>query len=173
MSHRPIILAAVDLDRRAVPVIAHAARLAGLCQGHLVLVHVVDFAGGYEADHPFPQRPGPVLDDMVRHARASLVGMVSHLDLPNDWAEIRVETGPLVDTLGRLAAALRPSYCVVGQPRFGLLSPTGGLAAVLKEQGGCEVLAVPGAGEDRREGMLARMRHWMGGDLETPTSHPR
>ena len=95
MPNQPIIVAAVDLDRRAVPVIAHAARLAALCQGHLALVHVVDYAGGYESDHPFPQRPGGVLDDMVRHARASLVGMVSHLELPNDWVEIRVETGPV------------------------------------------------------------------------------
>ena len=76
MPNQPIIVAAADLDRRAVPVIAHAARLAALCQGHLALVHVVDYAGGYESDHPFPQRPGGVLDDMVRHARASLVGIV-------------------------------------------------------------------------------------------------
>jgi hypothetical protein len=173
MPNQPIILAAVDLDRRAVPVIAHAARLAGLCQGHLVVVHVVDYAGGYESDHPFPQRPGRVLDDMVRHARASLVGMASHLDLPNDWAEIRVETGPVVETLAKLAGVLKPRYCVVGQSRFGLLSANAGVAAALKDPSGCEVLAVPGLGEERHRGVLARMRHWMGGDLGAPTSHPR
>jgi K+-sensing histidine kinase KdpD len=39
----PIILAAVDIDARATAVIAHAARLAALCQGRLVVIHVVDY----------------------------------------------------------------------------------------------------------------------------------
>jgi nucleotide-binding universal stress UspA family protein len=173
MLNQPIILAAVDLDRRAVPVIAHAARLAALCQGHLTLVHVVDYEGVYESDHPFPQRPGAVLDDMVRHARASLVGMVSHLELPTDWVEIRVETGPVVETLTHLAGALKPRYCVVGQSRFGLLSPTAGLAAALKTRSDCEVLAVPGTGEGVHHGMLARVMHRLAGDFGAPTGHPR
>jgi nucleotide-binding universal stress UspA family protein len=173
MPTQPIILAAVDLDRRAPGIIAHAARLAALCQGHLALVHVVDYAGGYESDHPFPQRPGGVLDDMVRHARASLVGMVSHLELPNDWVEIRVETGPVCEILADLAGALKPRYCVTGQSRFGPLSPRAGLAAALKTRSDCEVLAVPGTEEGVRHGMLARMRHWVAGDLGTPTGHAR
>jgi len=173
MPNQPIIIAAVDLDRRAVPVIAHAARLAALCQGLLTLVHVVDYAGGYEADHAFPQRPGRVLDDMVRHARASLVGMISHLDLPNDWAEIRVETGPVTDALANLAGALKPRYCVVGQARLGPLSPTADLATTLKAKSSCEVLVVPGAGERVSQGLIARVRHWMGGDLGVPTGHTR
>jgi nucleotide-binding universal stress UspA family protein len=173
MPNEPIILAAVDLDRRAIPVIDHAARLAALCHGHLTLVHVVDYTGGYESDHPFPQRPGRVLDDMVRHARASLVGMASHLDLPTDWAKFRVETGPVVETLARLADMLKPRYCVVGQSRLGVMSANAGLAAAMKERANCEVLAVPGLGEEQHQGMLARMRQWLGGDLGTPTSHPR
>jgi nucleotide-binding universal stress UspA family protein len=173
MPNQPIIIAAVDLDRRAVPVIAHAARLAGLCQGYLALVHVVDYAGGYESDHPFPQRPGAVLDDMVRHARASLVGMVSHLELPNDWVEIRVETGPVVETLAGLARALKPRYCVIGQSRLGPLSPTAGLAAALKTRSDCAVLAVPGTGEAVHHGLLTRMRHWVAGDFGAPRGHLR
>jgi hypothetical protein len=173
MTSQPIIVAAVDLDRRAVPVIAHAARLAALCQGHMALVHVVDYPGGYESDHPYPQRPGGVLEDMVRHARASLVGMVSHLELPNDWAEIRVETGPVVETLAKLAGALKPRYCVVGQSRFGLLSPTAGLAAALKTRSDCEVLAVPGTEEGVHHGMLARVMHRLAGDFGAPTGHAR
>ena len=173
MPNQPIIIAAVDIDRRAVPVIAHAARLAALCQGHLALVHVVDYAGGYESDHPFPQRPGGVLDDMVRHARASLVGMVSHLELPTDWVEIRVETGPVCDTLADVAGALKPRYCVVGQARLGLLSVTAGLAAALQTRSDCEVLAVPATGEGVHHGMLARAMHWLEGDLRAPTGHAR
>ena len=173
MPNQPIIVAAVDLDRRAIPVIAHAARLAALCQGHLALVHVVDYAGGYESDHPFPQRPVGVLDDMVRHARASLVGIVSHLELPTNWVEIRVETGPVCETLTRLAGALQPRYCVIGQSRFGPLSPTAGLATALKTRSNCEVLAVPGTGEGVHHGMLARVMHRLAGDLGAPTGHPR
>jgi nucleotide-binding universal stress UspA family protein len=173
MPNQPIIIAAVDLDRRALPVITHAARLAALCQGHLTLVHVVEYEGGYESDHPFPQRPGGVLDDMVRHARASLVGMVSHLELPNDWVEIRVETGPVCATLAELAAALKPRYCVVGQARLGPLSVTAGLATALKTRSDCEVLAVPGTGEGVHHGLLARAMHWLEGDLRAPTGHAR
>ncbi len=171
MPNEPIILAAVDLDRRALPVIAHAARLAALCQGHLALVHVVDYAGGYESDHPSPQRPGRVLEDMIRHARASLIGMVSHLELPTNPVEVRVEAGPVVETLGDLAGALKPRYCVVGQTRLGPLSSTAGLSAALKARANCEVLVVPGAGERTRGGLLARVRHWLGRDWGVPTGH--
>jgi hypothetical protein len=167
MTSQPIIIAAVDIDRRAVPVIAHAARLAALCQGHLALVHVVDYAGGYESDHPFAQRPGGVLVDMVRHARASLVGMVSHLELATDWVEIRVETGPVCETLADLASALKPRYCVVGQSRFGPLSAIAGLGTALKARSDCEVLAVPATRGGVHHGMLAR------GGLGAPMGHAR
>jgi hypothetical protein len=173
MPDQPIIIAAVDLDRRAVPVLAHAARLAALCQGHLVLVHVVDYVGGFESDLPFPERPGAVLDDMVRHARTSLVGMVSHLELDPKWVEVRVESGPVVETLGGLAGNLKPRYCVVRQSRLGQLSPIAGLSTALKARSDCEVLAVPGTPVGVGKAILARMRHWVGADLGAPTGHPR
>jgi len=173
MPDQSIIIAAVDLDGRAVAVLAHAARLAAVCQGHLVLVHVVDYVGGFESDLPFPQRPGAVLDDMVRHARAGLVGMVSHLELDPKRVEVRVESGPVAETLAGLAGLLKPRYWVIGQSRLGLLSPTAGLAAVLKARSDCEVLAVPSTPVGVGKAILARMRHWVGADLGAPTGHPR
>lgn len=173
MPNHPIIVAAVDFDRRATAVIAHAAPLAALCQGHLMVVHVVDDAAEYESELPFPQRRSQVLDAMVRHARASLVGMVNHLDLPNDWVEIRVETGPVIATLTELAGVLKPRYCVVGQPRLGILSPTAGLAAALAGRSDCDLVAVPGAGGHKLDGMIARVGHWLGGDLGTPSGQAR
>ncbi len=173
MPTRPSILAAVDLDRHAVPVIAQAARLAALCQGHLVVVHVVDDAGGYGPELHFTQRPGDIQSAMARHARASLVGMVSHLDLPNDWTEIRVETGPFTRTLADLVAALQPRYCLVGPAHLGPLSPSAGLAAAIAGRSDCELLTAGsrGAGEGLRP--LARVRHWLGRDLGAPAGHAR
>ena len=110
----PIILAAVDIDARATAVIAHAARLAALCQGRLVVVHVVDYTGGDEDDHGLPQPPGALLADMVRHARATLSGMVHHLELAKDWVEIQIPTGSVVETLADLAAAWHPNYVLIG-----------------------------------------------------------
>jgi len=97
--------------------------------------------------------------------------MVSHLELPNEWVEIRVETGPVVETLARLAGSLKPRYCVVSQSRFGLLSPTAGLAAALKTGSDGEVLAVPAAEQGVRHGMLARVMHRLAGNLGAPTGH--
>lgn len=169
----PIILAAVDLDARATGVIAHAARLAALCQGYLVVVHVVDYPGGYETDHGFPQPPGAVLDDMVRHARASLVGMVRHLDLPVDWVEIQVANGPTPDTLADIAAARHPRYVLIGSPRWGGLSPTAGLGAALKARNGGELLVVPGTNGVLPQGLMARARHWLGRGQVVPTGPGR
>jgi hypothetical protein len=174
MPTQPIILSAVDLDGHATDVIAQGARLAALCQGHLVVVHVVDYPGGYESDNPFPQRPGDVLDAMVRHARASLVGMVNHLDLPTEWVQIRVETGSVTQTLADIAGALQPRYCLVGPARLGPLSPSAGLAAAIKGRSDCELLAVPAKpGGDEDKGLLPRLRHWLARDLGTPAGHAR
>jgi nucleotide-binding universal stress UspA family protein len=146
VSTQPIILAAVDMDRRAIAVIERAARLAALCQGHLILAHAVDWSGTAPGDCPFPERPGQVQGAMVRHARASLVGMVNGLDLPNDWVEILVETGPAVETLTRLIAARGAAYCLMGRPRLGALGAAlgvgAGLAAALRARGGCEPIEV-------------------------------
>lgn len=169
----PIILAAVDLDTRASAVIAHAARLAALCQGRLVVVHVVDYAGGYEDDHGLPQPQGAVLADMVRHARASLLGMVYNLELETDWVEIQVPTGPVAGTLADLAATRHPRYVLVGSARWGILSATAGLGAALKARNGGELLVVPAVDGVAPLSPVARVRHWLGQDLTVPTGPGR
>lgn len=174
MPTQPLILAAVDLDRHATHVISQASRLAALCQGHLVLVHVIDDAGLFMPDQPFPQRPGDARDAMARHARASLVGMVSHLDLPSDWVEIRVEVGPLTQTLAGIASAIQPRYCLLGSARLGPLSPSAGLVAALGTRSDCELLTVPMRHRADDAGIIPRMRHWLGGlPLDTPTRNVR
>lgn len=169
MSTKPNILAAVDLDSHATAVIADAARLAALCQGHLVIAHVLDNAWQVEPDQPFAQRPGVARDAMVRHARASLVGMVSHLDLPTDWIEIRVETGNVTQALSEVAGALQPKYCLVGPARLGPFSPSAGLASALKERSDCEVLRVASKRRRDEEGIGAWVRHQLEETLGTPT----
>jgi hypothetical protein len=169
----PIILAAVDLDAHASGVIAHAARLAALCQGHLVVAHVVDDRAIDEDDHSFPQPPGAVLADMVRHARASVLGMVYHLDLPTDWVEVRVQTGPTADTLADIAAARHPRYVLIGSPRWGALSPTAGLALALKERNGGQLLVVPGTHKVLPRGLMAGVRNWLGRGQAVPTGPGR
>jgi hypothetical protein len=141
----PLFIAAVDLDTRACGVIAHAAKIAALCQGRLMVVHVVDYPGGYEPDQPSSQPHGAVLRDMVRHARASLMGMILHLDLPTDWIEIQVQTGPTVETLAALAGAYHPRYVLIGRARWGILSCTADLDAALAAGNGGKVLAVSSA----------------------------
>lgn len=164
----PIILAAVDIDARATAVIAHAARLAALCQGRLVVVHVVDYTGGDEDDHGLPQPPGAVLADMVRHARATLSGMVHHLELAKDWVEIQIPTGSVVETLADLAAAWHPNYVLIGAARWGVLSTTAGLGAALKARNGGALLVVPALDGVASQGLMARVRHWLGQDLSLP-----
>jgi hypothetical protein len=174
MPTQPSILAAVDLDRHATHVISQASRLAALCQGHLVVAHVVDDADLFMPDLPFPQRPGDAREAMARHARASLVGMVSHLDLPNDWVEIRVEVGPITQTLADVATAIQPRYCLLGPARLGPLSPTTGLVAAIGPRGDCEVLRVPTRPGSGGAGMLPRMRDWLGGlPLDSPPRNVR
>ncbi len=170
----PLFLAAVDLDTRACGVIAHAARLSALCQGRLMVVHVVDYPGGYEPDQPRAQPQGAVLQDMVRHARASLMGMILHLDLPTDWIEIQVRTGPRVQTLAELAGTYHPRYVVIGRPRWGGLSGTAGLEAALEARNGGPVLAVSsGERGALRSGLLDRLRHWLGRDRFVPAGPGR
>jgi len=169
----PLFLAAVDLDTRACGVIAHAARLSALCQGRLMVVHVVDYPGGYEPDQPRAQPQGAVLQDMVRHARASLMGMILHLDLPTDWIEIQVRTGPRVRTLAELAGACHPRYVLIGRPRWGLLSGIAGLDAALQGCNGGPVLAVSGERGTLGDGLLDRLRHWSGRDRFVPAGPGR
>lgn len=170
MTTQPIILAAVDLDRRAATVIEQAARLAALCQARLVVAHVVDDAAGYETDHPFPQRPGDLRDSMTRYARAWLVGMINHLDLPNGWVEIRVETGPVTPTLADLVVALQPRYCLMGPARLGPLSPSAGLAAAIGGRSDCELMSAATRASTAVHGLRRRLHRWLP-ERRTTTSH--
>lgn len=160
MPTQPSILAAVDLDRHATHVISQASRLAALCHGHLVVAHVVDDADLFVPDQPFLQRPADARDAMARHARASLVGMVSHLDLPNAWVEIRVEVGSITRTLADIATAIQPRYCLLGPARHGPLSPSAGLVAAIGPRGDCELLTVPMRQRADDAGIIPRTRHW-------------
>jgi hypothetical protein len=170
MTTQPIILAAVDLDRHAPAVIEQAARLAALSQAHLVVTHVVDDAPGYGSDQPFPQRPGDLRAAMARHARAWLVGMINHLDLPNHSVEIRVETGSPIPTLADLVVELQPRYCLLGPARLGPLSPSAGLAAAIGGRSHCALLsATTRAGADG-DGLLRRVQRWLP-ERRTMTSH--
>jgi hypothetical protein len=165
MHTQPCVLAAVDLDHQALEVIAQAGRLAALCQGHLVVVHVVDDTGAEAPDKPFPERRGDLRQAMARHARASLVGMISHLDLPNAWVEVRVEFGAVAPTLAKIAADLQPRYCLVGPSRLGPLSPSAGLAAAIKGRSDCELLRLSGRRGGNHSGLISRVSHWLAGDL--------
>lgn len=168
MPAQTTILAAVDLDRHARRVISQAARLALQCQGHLVVAHVVRETANHESDLPFPQRPGDLCQAMVRHARACLVGMVNHLDLPDTWVEIRVESGALIQSLAKIATELRPRYCLIAPARLGPLSPSAGLAAVIEGLSGCTLLRISGGEGDTGGGLPHRVRHWLAGVLQTP-----
>jgi hypothetical protein len=135
---------------------------------------VVDDADLFMPDQPFSQRPGDAREAMVRHARASLVGMVSHLDLPNDWVEIRVEVGPIAQTLADIATAIQPRYCLLGPARLGPMSPSAGLVAAIGPRSDCELLTVPMRQRADDTGIIPRMRHWLGGlPLDTPTRNMR
>lgn len=161
MQNRLIIVAAVDLDARAAGVIQHAAKLAALCQGDLLVAHVVDYSGGYEGDHVPLHRTQGVIGDMVDHARASLADLVLELDLPAPQIAIRVEPGPTVDTLVALVAAVQPRYLLLGHSRWGALSPTSGLAGILESRSSCEILVVPRPAPASRPGLVQRLQHWL------------
>jgi K+-sensing histidine kinase KdpD len=173
MPTHPAIVAAVDLNSRASAIIRHGAKLAALCQGELLVVHIVDYQSGFESDHAPFQSPRQVVADMVRHARASLVGMVHHLELPTSHVGIRVESGPATDTLAELAAALHPRYLVVGQSRWGLLSPTQALTKAVAAQPGCELVIVPSTAEGSGRRLMGRVRDWVAGEPAAPSKPAR
>jgi len=165
MFTQSVILAAVDLDSRAIQVIERAARLAALCHRRLVVAHLVDHRVPMEADLPFSQPQDEVRADMVRYARASLVGMINSLDLPNTLTEVRIETGPVIEGIGALVAQLGPRYCVIGRPRLRSLGATAGLAAALNSRGDCELLEVSGAASAGTGKLRTRARDWLTGHL--------
>ena len=168
MSNRPCIIAAVDLDGRAPDVVEHAAKLAALSRADLIVVHVVDYQGGYESDHAPVQSPAQVRKAMIDHARASLVGLVHLLDLPVGHVEIIVEWGAVADTLLALAAALHPVYVLAGRSRWGMLGSLGGLEQVLESRTGCDLLVVPGSGAPAVGAMTTRLRSWLSGEPGLP-----
>jgi len=168
MFTQPVILAAVDLDSRAIQVIERAARLAALCHGRLVVAHLVDHRVPMEADLPFSQPQEEVRADMVRYARASLVGMLNSLDLPNTLSEVRIETGPVIEGIEALVSRLGPRYCVIGHPRLRPLGATVGLAAALHSRGDCELVEVPGNSTLDRRRPVGRARRWLAANLGVP-----
>lgn len=161
MTTQPTILAAVDLDRQAAAVITRAARLASLCRARLVVAHVVEEVSGYQPDQPFTQRPAGLRAATQRHARAWLVGMLNHLDLPNDRLAIRVEAGPLSQTLADLVEELQPRYCLLGSARLGPFSPSAGLPEAIGGRSDCELLAIKGQHGGGDEGLGHWVRHWL------------
>jgi nucleotide-binding universal stress UspA family protein len=169
MSHRPCIIAAVDLDGRAPEVAEHAARLAAMSRADLIVAHVVDYKGGYESDHAPAQSPTLVRKAMIDHARASLVGLVHLLDLPVGRVEIVVEPGAVADTLLAMAGALHPVYVLAGRSRWGLLGSLAGFEEILTARTGCDLLVVPGAGETAVRSVTARLRHWLASDPGLPS----
>jgi universal stress protein A len=149
MTDQSLIVAAVDLDAKAGGIARRAARLARHCGGRLQLVHIVDHRPGCESDQLPLVNAADVESQMQRYARAWLLGLACHLDLPE--ATITVLAGRPFDRLLDLARAARPSYVVVGRSRWSLLSPLAGLSDALATAGiECDVLAV-GHGDETTE----------------------
>lgn len=169
MTNRPSIIAAVDLDGHTSDVVEHAAKVAALSRARLIIVHVVDYQGGFESDHAAVHTPAQLRKAMIDHARASLVGLVHLLDLPVGQVEIIVEPGAVADTLASLAAALHPVYVLVGRSRWGMLGGLAGLEKVLKSRAGCDLLVVPASGSTGSGLVTKRLRSWLAGSPALPS----
>jgi nucleotide-binding universal stress UspA family protein len=119
MSRQDSIVAAVDLDARAEGIVHHAARLASLTRAHLILLHVVSppdpgtIAGG-EALSQHADRVGFASD---RQARAWLMGMACHLELPR--FEILVCRGPLRPRILDVIREHHPRCLIAGPGLWG------------------------------------------------------
>lgn len=120
------LIAAVDLNHRAEGIVRRAARLAALCHGRLILLHVVEFDAGYESDYVPLLTPDQVRGDMERQARAWLLGLACHLNLTG--VEIIVRSGRLHDVVTDLALERQARYILTGSPRWGVFSRLGSLA---------------------------------------------
>lgn len=139
----PTIVSAVDLDAQASGIIRYGAKLAAFSRGELLVVHVVDYQSDFASDLVLVQSSRQGVFDMMRHARASLIGLVHHLELPTSRVGIRVESGPTISTLVELVSTLHPRFFLVGQSRWGLLSTTQALTEAVAAQSGCELVIVP------------------------------
>jgi len=156
------LIAALDLNDQAAILIRRAGRLAAQCQARLVLAHVVDFHGGYESDHVPFLTPAQVQDQMVRHARVWLLGLVHHLEVPE--VEILVRAGAVVPVLADLALARNARYLVVGTGRWG---PFGKLASLVKDTrlsaAGCELISLEPASRPASRGPVHGAGAWWAG----------
>ncbi len=145
------LIAAVDLNHRAEGIVRRAARLAALCHGRLILLHVVEFEAGYESDYVPLLTPNQVRGDMERQARAWLLGLVCHLNLTG--VEIVVRSGRLNDVVTELALERQARYILTGSSKWGFFSQLGGLARDRRLLAlGCDLVGMadewrPGRGE--------------------------
>lgn len=145
------LIAAVDLNHRAEGIVRRAARLAALCHGRLILLHVVEFEAGYESDYVPLLSPDQVRGDMERQARAWLLGLVCHLNLTG--VEIVVRSGRLNDVVTELALERQARYILTGSSTWGFFSQLGGLARDRRLLAlGCDLVGMadewrPGRGE--------------------------
>jgi nucleotide-binding universal stress UspA family protein len=146
MSHRPCLIAAVDLNNRAAGVLRRATKLAALCHADLLVAHVVDYRGVFESDHIPAHGPADVQASLVRQARAWLLGLLHHLDAAGPTVEIRVSAGQPLGEIADLAVERRARFIVMGRQAWGRhFGPLAGLAQDPRVQAlNCDVIAVEG-----------------------------
>jgi nucleotide-binding universal stress UspA family protein len=161
MTATPTIVAAVDLNPKAESVLQRAIKLAALCQAHLVVVHAVDYQPGMEdEDHVPAHTPEEVRASLVRAARAWLLGLVHHLDVPS--VEIVVEQGHPSEVIATLADQRGARYVVAGHPRWGALTPIARLERDPRIRAvDCDVLSVGSPGQASGQPVRDRLAHWL------------
>jgi hypothetical protein len=142
MSERPCLIAAVDLNDQAAAVLRRASKLAALCRADLVVAHVVDYHSGYESDHAPFHTPSEVRSSLIRCARAWLLGLLHHLDIPAlETVELVVIAGRPLDAIASLAAERSPQFIMTGRSAWGGFSPLAGLSRDPRVRAqGCDVL---------------------------------
>jgi len=155
MSHRPCLIAAVDLNDQAAGVLRRAVKLAALCHADLVVAHVVDYRGVFESDHIPVRGPAEVQASLMRYARAWLLGLLHHLDAAVDDLEIRVSAGQPLNEIADLAVERSARFVLMGRPTWGYFSPLAGLGQDQRVQTlGCDVISVEGVAGNKLGGAL-------------------
>lgn len=137
------ILAATDLDAATMPVLQAAAAETARTGGDVIAVHCVEqpampMIDGHDA-------PMVTLDDVVRTADLELHHALAQVGLSQELA--RVEAGPTVETVVRLAGELAAALVIVGSHgRSGVARVLLGSAAeeILRDAP-CSVLVIPRA----------------------------
>lgn len=141
MSHSPVVIAAIDLDSRAEGIIRQAARNAAAGGMHLLVAHVVDHLGLFESDHIPVYNRAELKASLERYARAWVLGLLHHLDLPS--VEVVVRTGNPRQEIATLAEERGARTVVAGKSWVGPFGALAGLAADKRIRAlGCEVLTV-------------------------------